>query len=140
MNTTVLVDSLTRDALAKSKDALKANSLDAVIRYALREATPTAKELWAKHRKAAEKLCAEYKVTRLIAFGSRVRDDRHPGSDLDVVVKMPTEGGMTPFFAFRDGLSKVLGVTVDMGDMPAPDSRVWKHIKDEGVALVGPAP
>ncbi len=140
MNTTVLVDSATRDALAKSKEALGQASMDAVIRYALREATPTAKQLWAAHRKAAEKLCAEYKVTRVIAFGSRVRDDRHPGSDLDIVVKMPTEGGMTPFFAFRDGLSKLLGVGVDMGDMPPTTSRVWGHIKDEGVALVGPAP
>lgn len=85
MHTTVLVDSLTRDALAKSKEALGQPSLDAVIRYALREATPTAKGLWAKYKKAAEKICKDHKVARLIAFGSRRRDDRHPGSDLDIV-------------------------------------------------------
>lgn len=140
MNTTVLVDSVTRDYLAKSKEALGQPSMDAVIRYALREATPTAKELWASHRKAAERLCAEHKVTRLIAFGSRCRDDRHPGSDLDIVVETPADIGLTRYFDFRDQLSELLGVKVDMGDIPPRDSRVWRHIVEEGVALVGPAP
>ncbi|MEK6976129.1 MAG: nucleotidyltransferase domain-containing protein [Candidatus Thermoplasmatota archaeon] len=140
MNTTVLVDSATRDALASARDVLQEPSLDALIRRVLRDATPTASELWRKHRAAAQGLVRAYGVKRLIAFGSRVRDDRHPGSDLDLVVDMPKDGGVVALFALRDELSRVLQVQVDLGDLPAHGSRLWKRIEQEGVALVGPAP
>lgn len=140
MATTVLVQEVTRDALAATRSAYGATSMDAAIRRALRDATPTANVLWRSHRKPAEAVVREHKVRRLIAFGSRVRDDRHPGSDLDLVAEFPTTGGMRAFFALRDALSHALGVRVDLGDMPSKDSDLWQTVKAEGVALVGPAP
>lgn len=88
----------------------------------------------------AEALCRRHKVRRLIAFGSRVRDDRHPASDLDLVVDMPKDGGVSELFALSDALEALLGVKVDLGDMPSPKSRIWGHIRQKGVALVGPDP
>lgn len=140
MNTTILVSSGTRDILAAGRDRFTSPSLDAYIRQVLRDATPMAQDLWKKHRKKAEEICKRYKVTRLIAFGSRVRDDRHPASDLDLVVEMPVEGGIDPLFNLQHELEDLLGVKVDLGDMPRKDGRLWGHIQREGVALVGPAP
>jgi predicted nucleotidyltransferase len=140
VNTTVLVAGSTRDALTRVREAWGEPSIDAAIRHALREATPTATALWQRHRRQAEKAAARHGVTRLIAFGSRVRGDRHPASDLDLVVEMPTEGGMGALFALRDDLSRILGVRADLGDMPPPESRLWQRIREEGVALVGPPP
>ncbi len=140
MNTTVLVDSRTRDALAATRDALRAPSLDAAIRRVLRDATPSATDLWRTHKRNGQALVRAHGVKRLIAFGSRVRDDRHPGSDLDLVVAMPTEGGVAALFALRDELTALFGVKVDLGDLPPKGSRLWARIRKEGVTLVGPAP
>lgn len=140
MNTTVLVAGSTRDALARVREAWGEPSLDAAIRHALRDATPTAADLWQRHRRQAERVVARHGVRRLIAFGSRVRDDRHPASDLDLAAEVPTEGGVAALFALRDDLARVLGVPIDLGDLPPPGSRLWARIQREGVALVGPAP
>jgi predicted nucleotidyltransferase len=140
MNTTVLVSDATRDILAMGRDRFADPSLDAYLRRVLRDATPMATELWKANQKEAEALCKRHKVRRLIAFGSRVRDDRHPASDLDLVVEMPTDGGIRDLFQLEEELGKLLGVKVDLGDMPPKDSRLWRHIQEEGVALVGPAP
>ena len=140
VNTTVLVSAATRDALARTRDSYGAPSLDAAIRRVLRDATPTAQDLWRVHEAAVLAVCQRHKVRRLIAFGSRVRDDRHPGSDLDLVVQMPTASGVAGLLALRAELTNALGVRVDLGDLPAPGSRSWKSIRAEGVALVGPAP
>lgn len=140
MATTVLVQEATRDALAATKAAYGASSIDVAIQRALRDATSTASELWRRHRKKAEAVLREHEVRRLIAFGSRVRDDRHPGSDLDLVAEFPARGGMRAFFDLREALTKALGVRVDLGDMPKEGSELWKTIQEEGVALVGPAP
>jgi predicted nucleotidyltransferase len=140
VNTTILVSDATRDILAQGRDRSASPSLDAYIRSVLRDATPMAQEVWRRHRKAAEQACRRHKVRRLIAFGSLVRDDRHPASDLDLVAEMPTAGGVRDLFALRDELSLALGVRVDLGDMPDRRSRLWKRIRAEGVALVGPPP
>jgi len=140
MNTTVLVDSTTRDALARTRDRYGVASMDDAIRRVLRDATPTASQLWRKHRRQASQVCAEHGVTRLIAFGSRCRDDRHPGSDLDLLVEFPSDSGMRGFFDLRDKLSNVFGVVVDMGELGAANDRLLKHIREEGVAFVGPPP
>lgn len=140
VNTTILLDATTRDMLAQTRDALRAGSMDHALRMVLRSATPTVQEIWAKGKRLAAPVLAEHGVTRLIAFGSRCRDDRHPGSDLDLVAEFPSDQGMRAFFDLRDRLSEALGVTVDMGDMPPKDSRLWNVIRREGVALVGPPP
>lgn len=140
MNTTILVSDATREILALGRDRFTDPSLDAYLRRVLREATPMAQDLWKAHQKEAEALCRQHKVRRLIAFGSRVRDDRHPASDLDLVVEMPTAGGIGELFKLEEELEALLGVKVDLGDMPSKVSRLWGHIREEGVAFVGPAP
>ena len=59
--------------------------------------------------------CRRHHIRRLALFGSVLRDDFMPDSDVDVVVEF--ESGHIPgldFFAMQDELSTILGRTVDL--------------------------
>ena len=66
-----------------------------------------------KERIAA--FCRKHHVRRLALFGSVLRDDFSPASDVDVLVEF--EEGHVPglvFFAMQDELSGILGRPVDL--------------------------
>jgi uncharacterized protein len=59
--------------------------------------------------------CRRHHIRSLALFGSVLRDDFMPDSDVDVIVEF--EPGHTPgldFFAMQDELSAILGRTVDL--------------------------
>lgn len=59
--------------------------------------------------------CQRHHIRKLALFGSVLRDDFTPESDVDVLVEF--EPGYTPglaFFAIQDDLSALLGRTVDL--------------------------
>lgn len=59
--------------------------------------------------------CQRHHIRRLALFGSVLRDDFTPESDIDVLVEF--EPGHTPglaFFAMEDELSDLLGRKVDL--------------------------
>lgn len=59
--------------------------------------------------------CRRNHIKRLALFGSVLRDDFGPSSDVDVLVEF--EPGHTPglgFFAMQDELSRMLGRRVDL--------------------------
>ena len=59
--------------------------------------------------------CRRHHITRLALFGSILRDDFGPESDVDVLVEFET--GHVPglaFFAMQDELSAILGRQVDL--------------------------
>lgn len=60
-------------------------------------------------------LCHRYHIRRLSAFGSVLRDDFGPNSDVDLLVEF--EPGHTPglrFFTIQRELSGILGRKVDL--------------------------
>ena len=62
-----------------------------------------------------EALCREYHVKRLAIFGSSLREEDTPGSDLDLLVEF--EPGKIPgfgYFHLQDELSYLFGKTVDL--------------------------
>ena len=62
-----------------------------------------------------EHFCQKYHIRNLAFFGSVVRDDFGPHSDVDVLVEF--EKGHTPgfdFFLFEEELSQLLGRKVDL--------------------------
>ena len=66
------------------------------------------------HDRIAE-LCRRHGIRRLALFGSVLRDDFGPDSDVDVLVEF--EPGRTPgfgFIAIQDELSALLGREVDL--------------------------
>lgn len=59
--------------------------------------------------------CKRHHIRRLALFGSVLRDDFGPDSDVDVLVEF--EPGHTPglaFFALQDELSRIFGRRVDL--------------------------
>ena len=70
--------------------------------------------------------CQRNGVRRLAVFGSALRDDFGPGSDIDVLVEF--EAGRTPglrFFWMQNELSRLFGRTVDL-HTPASLSRYFR--------------
>lgn len=66
-------------------------------------------------RQALEAFCRRHRVRRLAFFGSVLRDDFTPASDVDVLVEF--EPGHAPglaFFAMERELSGILGRKVDL--------------------------
>ena len=75
---------------------------------------------------AIAELCKRHHVRRLALFGSVLRDDFRPDSDVDVLVEF--EPGKTPGFGFitiQDELSDLLGREVDL-NTPACLSRFYR--------------
>lgn len=67
------------------------------------------------NRQQIRKFCRKHHIRRLAFFGSVIRDDFSPESDIDVLVEF--EAGHTPglfFFAIQDELSRILGRQVDL--------------------------
>jgi hypothetical protein len=66
-------------------------------------------------------------------FGSRVRGDHRPDSDLDVLVTYRPDAPMVPFglVALELHLTDALGVEVDTADKPLLKSRLRPYILAE---------
>jgi uncharacterized protein len=81
-------------------------------------------------RAAIAAFCRRHHIRRLALFGSVLRDDFTPDSDVDVLVEF--EPGHVPGFAFvdvEDELSALIGRQVDL-HIPASLSR---HFRDRVV-------
>lgn len=76
---------------------------------------------------ALEAFCRRHHIRKLSLFGSALRQDFGPDSDLDILVEF--EPGHTPglaFFGMRDELSELLGRRVDL-NTPAFLSRYFRQ-------------
>ena len=75
--------------------------------------------------------CRRHHIRRLAFFGSVLRDDFRPESDVDLLVEF--EPGKTPglaFFEMQDELSEILGRTVDL----KTPNELSKYFRDEVLA------
>ena len=75
--------------------------------------------------------CRKHYIRKLALFGSVLRDDFGPKSDVDVLVEF--EPGKTPglaFFAMQDELSQVLGYPVDLNTSQC----LSRYFRDEVLA------
>lgn len=76
---------------------------------------------------ALESFCRRHRIRKLSVFGSALREDFGPDSDIDVLVGF--EPGHTPglaFFAIQDELSSLLGRKVDL-NTPSFLSRYFRE-------------
>jgi predicted nucleotidyltransferase len=79
-------------------------------------------------REKVAEFCRRYHIRKLAFFGSVLRDDFGPDSDVDVLVEF--EPGHVPglaFFAMQDELSKILGRRVDLNTK----GFISKYFRDE---------
>jgi uncharacterized protein len=76
-------------------------------------------------------LCQRRGIARLAIFGSALRDDFRPESDVDILVEF--KPGVThglSFFAIQDELSDLLGRVVDLNTVGC----LSKYFRDEVLA------
>jgi len=77
-------------------------------------------------------LCRKYGVRELSLFGSALRADFHPGSDLDLLVMFQPDAeiGFLEFAALQRELSSALGRPVDL----VPKEGLKPIIRDDVIA------
>ena len=86
----------------------------------------SALRLDASARRAVADACRRWRIRRLALFGSVLREDFRPESDIDVLVEF--EPGATPGFAFiaiQDELAEIFGRGVDL-HTPASLSKYFR--------------
>jgi uncharacterized protein len=82
-------------------------------------------------REPVADFCRRHHIRRLALFGSVLRDDFTPASDVDVLVQFAP--GQTPGFAFfsmQDELSRLLGRRADLRTV----NELSKYFRDEVLA------
>ena len=82
-------------------------------------------------RKELPILRTRFKVARIGIFGSVVRDEQTPSSDVDILVEF-TEPVDWEFIDLKDHLETLLGVKVDLVTVPA----LKPQLRDEILAEV----
>ena len=77
----------------------------------------------------------KYHVSYLGVFGSYIRGEQKPGSDLDVLVEFSKTPTIFKFVNLENYLSDALGVKVDLVMKDALKPNIGKHILNEVEAV-----
>jgi predicted nucleotidyltransferase len=80
-------------------------------------------------------LTARYGVSRLALFGSAVRDQARPGSDIDILVSFDGPATSQRYFGVQFMLEDVLGRPVDLVTDKALRSELRPFIEQEAVRV-----
>jgi len=73
----------------------------------------------------------KYHVSYLGVFGSHIRGEQKPGSDLDVLVEFSKNPTIFKFINLENYLSDTLGVKVDLVMKDSLKPNIGKHILNE---------
>ena len=71
----------------------------------------------AQHRSQIDEICRRYGVRSLAAFGSVLRDDFGPESDVDLLVEFERQPGLDAFsqyFGLKEELESAIGRPIDL--------------------------
>ena len=80
-------------------------------------------------------LADRYKVQSLGIFGSYIRQEQHPDSDLDVLVTFSETPSLLKFIALENYLSDLLGVKVDLVMQDALKPNIGPYILREVIGV-----
>jgi predicted nucleotidyltransferase len=86
-------------------------------------------------RQCLPDLRQRYGVETLSLFGSYVRGEQQPQSDLDVLVEFAETPGLFAYVELQDTLSELLGIQVDLVMRSALKPRIARRVLPEVVAL-----
>ena len=92
-------------------------------------------EMVKKLREILPEVTARYRVREMALFGSFVRQDSSPGSDLDILVSFSEPPSLIQFLGLQAHLSDRLGVKVDLVMKDALKPRIGERILRELVRL-----
>ncbi len=96
---------------------------------------PSAEDKIRTLREALPALRAEWPIASLALFGSRMRDDARPGSDLDVLVEFNGPISLFGFLDQEERLSAITGLRVDLVPADALKPFIGKRVRAEAVPL-----
>jgi len=82
-----------------------------------------------------KRLKKEFHVQSIGVFGSYVRGEEQPGSDLDLLVEFYEPIGLFRYIELEEHLSELLGVKVDLVTRNALKPRIGKSILQEVVMI-----
>ncbi len=77
----------------------------------------------------------EYHVESLEVFGSRLRGDNRPESDIDILVSFSSTPSLLEFVRLKNHLSKILGLEVDLVMRNALKPHIGRKIIDEAMPV-----
>ena len=80
-------------------------------------------------------LSERYRVESLGVFGSYVRREQRPDSDLDVLVTFREAPSLLKFIELENYLSDALGVKIDLVMKDALKPHIGQHILNEAIAV-----
>ena len=86
-------------------------------------------------RAALPGLRQQWPIRSLALFGSRVRDDAAPDSDLDVLVEFNRPVPLSAFLALEARLAAITGLRIDLVSAAALKPYIGEHIRAEAIAL-----
>ena len=86
-------------------------------------------------RERLPELASKYHVRSLEVFGSYVRNEQTPESDLDVLVTFDVKPGLLKYIALENQLSDLLGVKVDLVMKSALKPRIGQNVLREAVPV-----
>lgn len=96
---------------------------------------PTLEEILRTLRRHLPELRERYRVKSLWVFGSYVRGDQRPDSDLDILVEFEEAPTLFQFIRLEDELRKLLGIEVDLVMKSALKPSIGARILSEVVPV-----
>jgi|SRR5215472_8168427 predicted nucleotidyltransferase len=92
-------------------------------------------DIIASLRSTLPELQQQWPIRSLALFGSRVRNDATPKSDLDVLVEFLRPVSLSSFLALEDRLAAITGLRVDLVSAAALKPYMGQHIRAEAITL-----
>ena len=92
-------------------------------------------EILRRLRQHKQELKTTYRLARLELFGSCVRDDQSPASDVDILVEYETPPGLFDFIRLKTALGELLGTKVDLVMKDALRPRIGQHAAREAIPV-----
>jgi predicted nucleotidyltransferase len=86
-------------------------------------------------RAALPDLRQEWPIRSLALFGSRVRHDAAPDSDLDVLVEFARPVALSSFLALEKRLAMITGLRIDLVSAAALKPYIGERVRAEAVTL-----
>ena len=119
-----------------ARAALPFVSSHAMVRqHAWVTAMTETRDIIALLRTALPSLQEQWPIRSLALFGSRVRDDATPTSDLDVLVEFVRPVALSSFLALETRLAAITGLRVDLVSVAALKPYIGERVRAEAIAL-----
>lgn len=88
-------------------------------------------------RKKIIEILKKHRAKKISIFGSYIRGDAKPESDLDVIVEFNEPKGLIKFVGIENELSEILGIKVDLLTESAISLYLINDIKKEAIVIYG---